>query len=74
MHDFPRNNLSRTARFLARQGRMSALQSDDGLRAAFEAFLLKHYIAQLNKIILVSTIVAAFLGSSLLEVLLGSVG
>lgn len=53
---------------------MSALQSDDGLRAAFEAFLLKHYIAQLNKIILVSTIVAAFLGSPLLEVLLGSVG
>ena len=53
---------------------MSALQGDDGLRAAFEAFLLKHYFAQLNDILLVSMIVAALLGSMLLKGPLGSNG
>ena len=51
---------------------MSALQGDDGLRAAFEAFLLKHYFAQLNEILSVSTIFAAFLGSFFQEGPLGS--
>lgn len=53
---------------------MAALQGDDGLRAAFEAFLLKHYFAELNEILLVSAIVAAISDSLLLKGPLGSIG